>query len=36
MADSKLISKIPEGPLAEKWSKRKAEIRIVSPNKNSR
>ena len=32
MADSKLISKIPEGPLAEKWSKRKAEIRIVSPN----
>ena len=32
MADNKLISKIPEGPLAEKWSKRKAEIRIVSPN----
>ena len=32
MADSKLISKIPEGPLKEKWSKRKAEIRIVSPN----
>ena len=32
MADTKLISKIPEGPLAEKWSKRKAEIRIVSPN----
>ena len=32
MADTKLISKIPDGPLAEKWSKRKAEIRIVSPN----
>ena len=32
MADNKLISKIPDGPLAEKWSKRKAEIRIVSPN----
>ncbi len=32
MADSKLISKIPDGPLKEKWSKRKAEIRIVSPN----
>ena len=32
MADTKLISKIPEGPLAEKWAKRKAEIRVVSPN----
>ena len=32
MADPKLISKIPDGPLKEKWSKRKAEIRIVSPN----
>ena len=32
MADSKLISKIPEGPLKDKWSKRKSEIRIVSPN----
>ena len=32
MADPKLISKIPEGPLKDKWSKRKAEIRIVSPN----
>ena len=32
MADSKLISKIPDGPLKEKWSRRKAEIRIVSPN----
>ena len=32
MADPKLISKIPDGPLKEKWSKRTAEIRIVSPN----
>ena len=32
MADEKLISKVPEGPLAEKWTRRKAEIRIVSPN----
>ncbi len=32
MSDPKLISKIPEGPLKDKWSKRKAEIRIVSPN----
>ena len=32
MADPKLISKIPDGPLKEKWSRRKAEIRIVSPN----
>ena len=31
MAD-KLISKIPEGPLSEKWTKRKSEIRLVSPN----
>lgn len=31
MAD-KLISKIPEGPLAEKWTRRKSEIRLVSPN----
>lgn len=31
MAD-KLISKIPDGPLAEKWIKRKSEIRLVSPN----
>jgi len=31
MAD-KLISKIPEGPLAEKWTKRKSEVRLVSPN----
>jgi len=31
MAD-KLISKIPDGPLAEKWTKRKMEVRLVSPN----
>jgi succinate dehydrogenase / fumarate reductase flavoprotein subunit len=30
--DDKLISKIPDGPLAEKWTKRKSEIRLVSPN----
>ena len=28
----KLISKIPEGPLEKKWTKRKAEIHLVSPN----
>ena len=27
----KLDSKIPAGPLAEKWSKHKAEIKVVSP-----
>ena len=27
----KLVSKIPEGPLAEKWTKHKANIRVVSP-----
>ena len=27
----KLISKIPEGPLAEKWTNHKAHIRVVSP-----
>lgn len=32
MADNKLISKIPDGPLSEKWTKRKSEIRVVSPN----
>ena len=26
MSDTKLISKIPEGPLEQKWSKRKSEI----------
>ena len=31
MAD-KLISKIPDGPLAEKWTKHKSEIHLVSPN----
>ena len=31
MAD-KLLSKIPEGPLAQKWTKRKSEIHLVSPN----
>ena len=31
MAD-KLISKIPDGPLAEKWTKRKSELHLVSPN----
>lgn len=30
MAD-KLISQIPEGPLSEKWTKHKAQIRVVSP-----
>src|SRR5574344_24506 len=27
----KLISKIPEGSLSEKWTKHKAQIRVVSP-----
>ncbi|MDR0687088.1 MAG: fumarate reductase/succinate dehydrogenase flavoprotein subunit [Prevotellaceae bacterium] len=27
----KLISKAPEGPLAEKWTRHKANIRVVSP-----
>ena len=27
----KLISKIPEGPLSEKWTKHKTQIRVVSP-----
>ena len=31
MAD-KLISKIPDGPLEKKWTKRKSEIHLVSPN----
>ena len=29
--EDKLISKVPEGPLAEKWTKHKAAIREVSP-----
>ena len=28
----KLISKIPDGPLESKWTRRKSEIRLVSPN----
>ena len=32
MADTKLISKVPDGPLAEKWTKRKSEIHLVNPN----
>ena len=31
MTDTKLISHIPDGPLSEKWKKRKAEIKVVSP-----
>jgi succinate dehydrogenase / fumarate reductase flavoprotein subunit len=27
----KLISKVPEGPLAEKWTRHKSNIRVVSP-----
>ena len=27
----KLISHIPDGPLSEKWTKHKAQIRVVSP-----
>ena len=29
---SKLDSKIPEGPLAEKWTKHRASMKLVSPN----
>ncbi|MBQ7253315.1 MAG: FAD-binding protein, partial [Bacteroidales bacterium] len=28
---TELISKVPEGPLAEKWTNHKAHIRVVSP-----
>ena len=28
---AKLDSKIPTGPLAEKWNKHKAEIKLVNP-----
>ena len=31
MSDTKLESKVPEGPLAEKWSRYKANVRVVSP-----
>ena len=27
----KLDSKVPQGPLAQKWSKHKADIKVVSP-----
>ncbi|HOO99636.1 MAG TPA: fumarate reductase/succinate dehydrogenase flavoprotein subunit, partial [Bacteroidales bacterium] len=27
----KLVSKIPEGPLAEKWTTYKANVKLVSP-----
>lgn len=30
-----LDSKIPEGPLAEKWSKHKADIKVVSLQTNA-
>ena len=29
--DQKLVSKIPQGPLADKWTEHKAHIRVVSP-----
>ena len=28
---TELISKVPEGPLELKWSKHKADIKVVSP-----
>ncbi|MDR2562649.1 MAG: fumarate reductase/succinate dehydrogenase flavoprotein subunit [Prevotellaceae bacterium] len=31
MSDNKLNSKVPAGPLAEKWTRHKADIRVVSP-----
>ncbi|MDO5307967.1 MAG: fumarate reductase/succinate dehydrogenase flavoprotein subunit [Planctomycetia bacterium] len=31
MSDTKLQSKIPSGPLSEKWTRHKAEIKVVSP-----
>ena len=31
MTDKKLQSKIPSGPLAEKWTRHKADIKVVSP-----
>ena len=27
----KLISKIPDGPLAQKWTKYKASVKLVNP-----
>ncbi|MBO7278226.1 MAG: fumarate reductase/succinate dehydrogenase flavoprotein subunit [Bacteroidales bacterium] len=29
--DQKLVSKIPQGPLADKWTEHKSHIRVVSP-----
>ncbi|MDY5824827.1 MAG: fumarate reductase/succinate dehydrogenase flavoprotein subunit, partial [Candidatus Coprenecus sp.] len=29
--EEKLNSRVPEGPLAEKWTKHKAAIKVVSP-----
>ncbi|MDR1056584.1 MAG: fumarate reductase/succinate dehydrogenase flavoprotein subunit [Prevotellaceae bacterium] len=31
MSDNKLQAKIPDGPLAEKWTRHKADIRVVNP-----
>jgi succinate dehydrogenase / fumarate reductase flavoprotein subunit len=31
MSDNKLQSKIPDGPLAEKWTRHKSDIKVVSP-----
>jgi succinate dehydrogenase / fumarate reductase flavoprotein subunit len=31
MSDNKLQSKIPDGPLAEKWTRHKSNIKVVSP-----
>ena len=31
MTETKLQSKIPSGPLSEKWTRHKAEIKVVSP-----
>ena len=31
MSDNKLQAKIPDGPLAEKWTRHKANIRVVNP-----
>ena len=33
---SKLDSKIPEGPLAEKWTKHKASLKLVNPANRKR
>jgi succinate dehydrogenase / fumarate reductase flavoprotein subunit len=31
MSDNKLQSKIPDGALAEKWTRHKSDIKVVSP-----